>query len=252
MIKVLVTGGAGFIGSNFGAMRGGASGPAVTTLDELTYAAPRESARFARRSAAHLRQGRHRRCGAVAAPLVQAADIVVHFAAETHVDRSILDAGEFITTDVFGTFVLLEAARQAPGAAALRADLDRRGLRQRRRRGEPRGTSSRPRNPYSASKAGADRLALQLLGDLRRAGDHHARVEQLRARVSSPRRSCRCSSRTHIDDVPVPLYGDGLQRARLAARVATIAARSICCSDRGSGGRGLRRRRRQPRRATSI
>ena len=50
---------------------------------------------------------------AVAGPLVEASDYVVHFAAETHVDRSILAAGDFIKTDVEGTFVLLEAARRA-------------------------------------------------------------------------------------------------------------------------------------------
>src|SRR4029078_4465444 len=49
----------------------------------------------------------------VSAPLVERSNIVVHFAAETHVDRSIMAAGEFIRTDIEGTFVLLEAARRA-------------------------------------------------------------------------------------------------------------------------------------------
>jgi dTDP-glucose 4,6-dehydratase len=95
----------------------------------------------------------------VAGPLVTAADIVVHFAAETHVDRSIQSAGDFIRTDVYGTFVLLEAARKQPrlrcfvqistdevyGSVASGASVETDEL--------------RPRNPYSASKAGADRLA---------------------------------------------------------------------------------------------
>ena len=95
----------------------------------------------------------------VAAPLVKASNIVVHFAAETHVDRSILEAGEFIRTDVIGTFVLLEAARAAAnlrcfvqistdevyGSVAEGSSVETDEL--------------RPRNPYSASKAGADRLA---------------------------------------------------------------------------------------------
>src|SRR4030095_12128434 len=91
-------------------------------------------------------------------PLVHTSDIVVHFAAETHVDRSILSAGEFITTDVFGTFVLLEAARQAPNLrrfVQISTDEVYGSV--------PEGSSResdelRPRNPYSASKAGAARL----------------------------------------------------------------------------------------------
>src|SRR4029079_1167895 len=96
---------------------------------------------------------------AVAAPLVKASDIVVHFAAETHVDRSLLEAGEFIKTDVIGTFVLLEAARQASHLRCfIQISTDE------VYGSVPEGSSVetdelRPRNPYSASKAGADRLA---------------------------------------------------------------------------------------------
>ena len=87
------------------------------------------------------------------------ADIVVHFAAETHVDRSILAAGEFIKTDVEGSFVLLEAARRNPKLqrfVQISTDEVYGSV--------PEGSSSetaelRPRNPYAASKAGADRLA---------------------------------------------------------------------------------------------
>jgi dTDP-glucose 4,6-dehydratase len=95
----------------------------------------------------------------VAAPLVKAADIVVHFAAETHVDRSILEAGAFIKTDVIGTFVLLEAAR---ASQTLRCFIQ---ISTDEVYGSvPEGSSVetdelKPRNPYSASKAGADRLA---------------------------------------------------------------------------------------------
>ena len=95
----------------------------------------------------------------VSGPLVEHSEIVVHFAAETHVDRSIMGAGDFIRTDVEGTFVLLEAARRAkklrrfvqistdevygsvPTGASVETD------------------ELKPRNPYAASKAGADRLA---------------------------------------------------------------------------------------------
>src|SRR5512145_35944 len=115
MVEVLVTGGAGFIGSNFVRHALGAHADwHVTTLDKLTYAGRLENLdgvlddprhRFVKGDVADAN---------VAAGLVRAAEVVVHFAAETHVDRSIHDAGAFITTDVYGTFVLLEAARQAP------------------------------------------------------------------------------------------------------------------------------------------
>src|SRR5512143_1171962 len=111
MLDVLVTGGAGFIGSNF-VRYALASHPdwRVTTLDKLTYAGRLENLKTV------LDHPRHRFVkgdvadASTAAPLVVESAIVVHFAAETHVDRSILGAGEFITTDVYGTFVLLEAA----------------------------------------------------------------------------------------------------------------------------------------------
>ena len=115
MVKVLVTGGAGFIGSNFVHHALAAHDDwQVTTLDKLTYAGRLDNLQDVMDHPRHAFVQGDVADQAVAAPLVQASDIVVHFAAETHVDRSILNAGEFITTDVFGTFVLLEAARQAP------------------------------------------------------------------------------------------------------------------------------------------
>ena len=104
--------------------------------------------------------GRHRRRGRRRRRSSSASDIVVHFAAETHVDRSIMNAGEFITTDVDGTFVLLEAARR--GAGACGGSCRSRPTRSTAacRTGASTETDElRPRNPYSASKAGADRLA---------------------------------------------------------------------------------------------
>jgi dTDP-glucose 4,6-dehydratase len=96
---------------------------------------------------------------AVAGPLVTAAEIVVHFAAETHVDRSLQSAGEFITTDVYGTFVLLDAARQAPKLRRF-VQISTDEVYGSVPEGSSRETDElRPRNPYSASKAGADRLA---------------------------------------------------------------------------------------------
>ena len=116
MVKVLVTGGAGFIGSNFVRHAIAAHDDwQVTTLDKLTYAGRLENLESVKDNPRHRFVKGDVADAAVAAPLVREADVVVHFAAETHVDRSIRNAGEFITTDVYGTFVLLEAARENPG-----------------------------------------------------------------------------------------------------------------------------------------
>src|SRR6187397_1465615 len=114
MVNVLVTGGAGFIGSNFVRYALAAHTDwRVTTLDKLTYAGRRENLHDVMTHDRHAFVHGDILDAAVSGPLVERANIVVHFAAETHVDRSILAAGDFIQTDVVGTFVLLEAARRA-------------------------------------------------------------------------------------------------------------------------------------------
>src|SRR3954469_11298102 len=160
MVKVLVTGGAGFIGSNFVRYALAAHDDwQVTTLDKLTYAGRLENLESVRDDPRHRFVKGDVADPAVAAPLVRDAEIVVNFAAETHVDRSIKNAGEFITTDVYGTFVLLEGARENPALRPF-VQISTDGF----SGGVPEGWSPetdelRPRNPYSASKAGADRLA---------------------------------------------------------------------------------------------
>ena len=114
MLKVLVTGGAGFIGSNF--VRYALEAHPdwhVTNLDKLTYAGRMETLRDVLDHPRHTFVRGDIADAAVSGPLIKAANIVVHFAAETHVDRSILAADEFIKTDIIGTFILLEAARRA-------------------------------------------------------------------------------------------------------------------------------------------
>ena len=115
MVEVLVTGGAGFIGSNF-VLHALTTHPdwRITTLDKLTYAGRMENLRDVMNDPRHRFVQGDVTDAAVAGPLVRDAEIIVHFAAETHVDRSLHEAGAFITTDVYGSFVLLDAARQAP------------------------------------------------------------------------------------------------------------------------------------------
>jgi len=210
MVEVLVSGGAGFIGSNFVRYAIDAHPDwRVTTLDKLTYAGRLENL------ASVMDHPRHRFVkgdiadAAVAAPLVRESEIVVNFAAETHVDRSIQNAGAFITTDVFGTFVLLEAAREAKALrrfVQISTDEVYGSV--------PHGSSTetdelRPRNPYSASKAGADRLAYSYWATYK--------VPVIITRASNnygpnqfPEKVIPLFITNLIDDIPVPLYGDGL------------------------------------------
>jgi len=210
MLNVLVTGGAGFIGSNF-VRYAITTHPdwRVTTLDKLTYAGRLENLKDLMDHPRHEFVKGDIADPGVAAPLVMQSDLVVHFAAETHVDRSITNAGEFITTDVYGTFVLLEAARQNSrlrrfvqistdevyGSVAEGASKETDEL--------------RPRNPYSASKAGADRLAYSYWAT------HH--VPAIITRASNnygpnqyPEKVIPLFITNALDDRPLPLYGDGL------------------------------------------
>jgi dTDP-glucose 4,6-dehydratase len=211
MVKVLVTGGAGFIGSNF--VRHALAAHStweVTTLDKLTYAGRLENLEGVIDHPRHTFVKGDVADPGVAAPLVQAAEIVVHFAAETHVDRSIISAGEFITTDVFGTFVLLEAAREAPALRRF-VQISTDEVYGSVAEGSSRETDElRPRNPYSASKAGADRLAYSYWATygvpvvITRASNNYGPYH-------FPEKVIPLFITNAIDDIPVPLYGDGLQ-----------------------------------------
>ena len=208
---VLVTGGAGFIGSNF--VRYALADASRLARHHARQAdlrgAPREPARRHGQSAPHVRARRHLRRGAWPARSSSARTVVVHFAAETHVDRSILAAGDFIKTDVVGTFVLLEAARRATGAEALHPDFHRRGLRQRARGREPRDRRAAAAQPVLGQQGRRRSAGLQLLG-------HATSVPVIVTRASNnygpyqfPEKVIPLFVTNAIDDIPVPLYGDG-------------------------------------------
>jgi dTDP-glucose 4,6-dehydratase len=204
-VRVLVTGGCGFIGSHF-VKRLVAGGEEVVVLDKLTYSG----------NPANLRGVEHDFVpGDIAdRDSVEEAgggcDAVVNFAAETHVDRSILAAGAFIRTDVVGTHVLLEWAR-ATGARFVQASTDEvygdvdTGASS--REGDP----LRPSSPYAASKAGGD---LQVLAYVRTYG-----VDACITRGSNtygpnqyPEKLIPLFVTNALDGEPLPLYGDGRQR----------------------------------------
>ena len=165
-MTILLTGGSGFIGSNFVRHTLAHTEHHVVNLDCLTY-----SGRAGNLDdlTGHPRytfvQGDITDRAAVA-PLIASVDAVVHMAAESHVDRSIADAGPFVQTNVLGTQVLLDALRQAPGGSEkifvhVSTDevfgdlpLDRPELKFKE------DTPVKPSSPYSASKAASDHLAL--------------------------------------------------------------------------------------------
>ena len=209
MIDVLVTGGAGFIGSNF--VRTALAAHAdwrITTLDKLTYAGRTETLADVMDHPRHAFVLGDIADAAVAGPLVERAEIVVHFAAETHVDRSIQGAGDFIRTDVFGTFVLLEAARSAPRLRRF-VQISTDEVYGSVPEGASRETDElKPRNPYSASKAAADRLAYSYFAT------HDVPVIMTRASnnygpFQFPEKVIPLFVSNAIDNLPLPLYGDG-------------------------------------------
>lgn len=158
-MHLLVTGGAGFIGSNFiRYILKKYPEYRITNLDKLTYAGNLDNLREVEENS-NYRFIKGDICDKeVVDELVKASDVVINFAAETHVDRSIIYGGDFVKTDVYGTFVLLEASRKHGIHRLIQISTD-----------EVYGDCGdcpskeedelKPQSPYAASKAGGDRLA---------------------------------------------------------------------------------------------
>lgn len=161
-MKILVTGGAGFIGSEFVrlALTGqlpGIADPQIVVLDALTYAGDeRNLAPVAELPTFRFVKGDIRDV-ALVDDLVADSDVVVHFAAESHVDRSITGAAEFVSTNVGGLQVLLDAVRKNPGVRFVNVSTDE--VYGSIEQGSwPESHALLPNSPYSASKAGGDLL----------------------------------------------------------------------------------------------
>jgi dTDP-glucose 4,6-dehydratase len=205
-MRVLVTGGAGFIGSAF-VRRLAEQGDDVVVLDKLTYAGNRANLAGIEHE---FHQGDIADAEAVASA-ARACEAIVNFAAETHVDRSILGPAEFIVTDVLGTQVLLDYARHH-GIRHVQVSTDE-------VYGDipadaPPATEDspvRPSSPYSASKAGGD---FQVLAYVRTFG-----VDALITRGANtygprqyPEKFLPLFITNAFDGEPLPVYGDGRQR----------------------------------------
>jgi dTDP-glucose 4,6-dehydratase len=210
-MRILVTGGAGFIGSNFIRFVLAAHPDySVTNLDKLTYAGNLENLADCA-SLPNYRFVKGDICDAgLVRGLLAETDAVVHFAAESHVDRSIADSSPFFETNVRGTFTLLEAARAAPLKRFVHVSTDEvygpipEG-------GWASETSALlPSSPYSAAKAASDMLVLAYARTygvpalITRAGNNYGAYQ-------FPEKFIPLIISNALEDRPLPMYGDGLQ-----------------------------------------
>ena len=212
-MKLLVTGGAGFIGSNFVRMALTDKFPdfnieQLTVLDLLTYAGDEENLKPVASDKRYKFVKGDIRDLELAKKLMQDADQVVHFAAESHVDRSIEGGSEFVSTNVMGTQVLLDAARSTNIKRFVHVSTD-----------EVYGSISEgswpedhpllPNSPYSASKAGSDLLV--------RAYNRTHKLDTVITRCSNnygqyqfPEKVMPLFITNIMEGKKVPLYGNGL------------------------------------------
>jgi dTDP-glucose 4,6-dehydratase len=218
-VRLIVTGGAGFIGSAFVRLRLAETDDSVIVLDKLTYAGNRDN--LADVEADPTLAGRYRFVhGDIADPalvgeLVAASDAIVNFAAESHVDRSILDPSTFIRTGVTGVHTLLEAIRDmreqqgvAQRLVQVSTDEVYGSLLEGQRREED---ALDPQSPYSAVKAAGELLT--------RAYRSTYGIDVVITRGANtygprqhPEKLVALFVTNALCDEPLPLYGDGLHR----------------------------------------
>ena len=209
MMHLLVTGGCGFIGSHFiRHILSAHPGYSVVNLDALTYAGNPDNLKDIREGDRYsFVKGRVEDAGLVKG-LLREADAVVHFAAESHVDRSIADARPFLTTNIIGTYTLLEAARNASIRRFVHISTDEvyGALGDAGKFTEE--TPLRPNSPYSASKASADLLV--------RACQETFGFPAIIVRPSNnygpyqfPEKLIPLMITNLLEDRPVPVYGKG-------------------------------------------
>jgi dTDP-glucose 4,6-dehydratase len=207
-VRLLVTGGAGFIGSEFVRMTlRDHPDDSVIVLDKLTYAGNERNLESVRDDS-RFRFVRGDICDAATVKeLAGATDVIVNFAAESHVDRSLEAPGQFILTDVYGTYVLMDAARSHGHERFLQVSTDE-------VYGEVsdghsvEGDPLRPRSPYSASKAGGE-LQVQAYRTSYGFPAIVTRGSNTFGPYQYPEKIIPLFITNAIDDRPLPIYGDG-------------------------------------------
>jgi dTDP-glucose 4,6-dehydratase len=211
-MKLIVTGGAGFIGSAFVRMLVSAGENRVTNLDKLTYAGNLDNLE----TVANNPNYRFVRGDITDSELIdtlideEQPDAIVHFAAESHVDRSILSPTASFETNLRGTFTLLEAVRKRkiPRYVHVSTDEVYGSLEEPLEADE--NYPLRPSSPYSASKAGSDLLALSYFTTFKcpvlvtRASNNYGPYQ-------FPEKLIPLMISNALDDKPLPIYGDGMQ-----------------------------------------
>jgi dTDP-glucose 4,6-dehydratase len=203
-MRLLVCGGAGFIGSNFVRVRARDHGDEIVVLDKLTYAGRRENLDGLDVEFVH---GAIEDPGAVAGAM-DGADAVVNFAAETHVDRSIAEPDAFVRTHALGTYTLLEAARERSvrylqvSTDEVYGSIDEGSFTE--------SSPLAPSSPYSATKAGADLVVSSYF--------HTFGLETVICRGSNnygphqyPEKLIPLMVLNALHGDPLPVYGDGMQ-----------------------------------------
>ena len=207
-MKVVVTGGAGFIGSNFVRhLLQSHPDDSVVNLDKLTYAGNRANLADLEGDPRYTFVHGDICDAKLVRDVLRGADAVVNYAAESHVDRSLVEPDAFLRTDVFGVFTLLEAVRELRVPRLVHVSTDE------VYGSVPAGSSTessplRPSNPYSASKGGGDLLALAYW--------QTHRVPVVITRSSNnfgpyqyPEKVIPLFVTNALEDRPLPLYGDG-------------------------------------------
>lgn len=210
-MKIFVTGGAGFIGSNFIRHLLSARDYAVVNYDKLTYAGNLSNLE----SVAGNPRYQFIRGDICDAAAVEAAmsgcDAVVHFAAESHVDRSIYEPAASIETNVKGTFILLQVGRKLNVSRFVHISTDEVYGDMQPGAFADEGSQIRPSSPYSSSKAGSDLLVLSYVRTygfpavVTRSSNNYGPFQ-------FPEKFLPLMITNALGDKPLPIYGDGQQQ----------------------------------------